>query len=587
MKAVLARLYLLRYLLLFLVFAGSHSYGAVLKYSVSGLEDEALDNVQAWLGDPPETAQARSNFLFTAEDRVNSALRAIGYYQADIQLSVVREEPVWKLEVTVAAGDQVKIRSVDVQVSGEAEQDKAFVELLSDIPLRIGNPLHHGEFDGFRRRIQSLGLRRGYFSGEITRSFVAVEPRGNTADIELHYSSGNRHLFGEVSFDEDIIDRSLLEPLLTFDSGEPYDQAELQASQAQLQRTRYFATVILRPDVDATTDLKVPMELKVYPAKRHSFDLGIGFSTDTRERLSVTWRTPKLNRWGHSQETRLQYSKVNPSGRFTYSIPMSHPLNDVLQLGARWENNEYGDLDSDQQELSVRREKKRGAWVYSYHLRGLNEAWNTDGLRNENDYLLPGFWLSRRDRTGLLVNPDSGFSQLYRMEVASEQAGSDVDLLRVSANFNYISSFGERHRLVSRMEVGAAFIPDDQRQDLAPSLNFFAGGSQSIRGFSYQSIGNEIEIVDENGEEKSIVVGGDRLLVGSVEYQYQINENWRGAVFVDGGDAYDGGEFDWNYAAGFGVHYLTQVGAIRLELANPISKDDPSWRFHLAIGAEF
>jgi len=29
------------------------------------------------------------------------------------------------------------------------------------------------------------------------------------------------------------------------------------------------------------------------------------------------------------------------------------------------------------------------------------------------------------------------------------------------------------------------------------------------------------------------------------------------------------------------------VGAIRVELANPLSKDNPSWRFHLAIGAEF
>ena len=75
--------------------------------------------------------------------------------------------------------------------------------------------------------------------------------------------------------------------------------------------------------------------------------------------------------------------------------------------------------------------------------------------------------------------------------------------------------------------------------------------------------------------------------MGSVEYQYRFNENWRGAVFVDGGDAYDKSQFEWNYAAGFGVHYLTQVGAIRLELANPISEDDPSWRFHLAIGAEF
>ena len=39
--------------------------------------------------------------------------------------------------------------------------------------------------------------------------------------------------------------------------------------------------------------------------------------------------------------------------------------------------------------------------------------------------------------------------------------------------------------------------------------------------------------------------------------------------------------------AGFGVHYLAPVGAVRLEFANPFSEDKPDWRVHLAIGAEF
>ena len=49
----------------------------------------------------------------------------------------------------------------------------------------------------------------------------------------------------------------------------------------------------------------------------------------------------------------------------------------------------------------------------------------------------------------------------------------------------------------------------------------------------------------------------------------------------------DEGEFDANYAAGFGVHYMTPVGAIKLELANSISEDNPSWRIHVNVGAEF
>lgn len=83
------------------------------------------------------------------------------------------------------------------------------------------------------------------------------------------------------------------------------------------------------------------------------------------------------------------------------------------------------------------------------------------------------------------------------------------------------------------------------------------------------------------------MVGGDRLVTASVEYQYSFNDTWRGALFVDAGDAFDEGEFDAHYGAGFGVHYMSPVGAIRLELANNLSEEDPSWRMHLNIGAEF
>ena len=56
---------------------------------------------------------------------------------------------------------------------------------------------------------------------------------------------------------------------------------------------------------------------------------------------------------------------------------------------------------------------------------------------------------------------------------------------------------------------------------------------------------------------------------------------------MDGGDAFDDGEFDLHYGAGFGVHYITPVGAVRIEFANSLSDDNPDWQLHLTVGAEF
>ena len=145
-----------------------------------------------------------------------------------------------------------------------------------------------------------------------------------------------------------------------------FDLALLQALRAELQQTRYFSSVTVRPRRDARENGTVPVDVEVTPTYRHGFDFGLGFSTDTRERVSVTWRTPVLNRYGHCQESGYEFSAVCPIGRFSYNIPVSLHLNDVLQLSAFLEDREYGDLDRRQKGVRVRRDVKKGRFVTSY-----------------------------------------------------------------------------------------------------------------------------------------------------------------------------------------------------------------------------
>ena len=571
-----------------LLWASTSVLASSLSYTVEGVRGTLKGNVEAWLGEEPPTPQARAVFLARLDERLASGLQSLGYYRPDIETSIDKTGDEWQLSIVIAPNDPVLVSRVDVRLLGGANEAPKFKKLLENNPLLPGNKLNHGDYEDFKRSILSMGQRLGYFDGEYAAHRIEVDPKNNTAVIELVYNSGSRYRFGELHFDQEQFERKLVDSLRTFQSGEYFDLALLQEFQAQLQRTRFFSGVVVRPQLQEAVDHNVPVSLKMYPAKSHSFDVGVGFSDDTRERVSLTWRSPKLNRFGHSQESRIEYSPINPSGRISYNIPLSHPLNDVLQLSVRWEDNEFGDIDSNQKELAVRREiKSAEGWIRSYFLRSLDESWELDRIFNNNAYVLPGITLAHKRRRGLLVDPSGGFSQLYRAEGGSEELGSDIDLLRLYSNFTYIVTPVTRHRIVGRAELGAVFIEAKDRKDLAPSLGFFAGGSQSIRGYSYQSLGNEVEVEDSDGQVISRTIGGDRLFIASLEYQYYVNDTWRGALFVDAGDAFDEGEFDVNVGVGFGVHYLTPVGAIKIEVANSVSDDNPSWRLHINIGAEF
>jgi translocation and assembly module TamA len=564
-----------------------HAADPNLRIRIQGVDGELQENIRAWLGAVPESAAQRLNFLSSAEEMADKALQALGYFQADISSEVQRTDPVWQLRLVVQANDPVRIRQLDVQILGEAGQSSAYSELLVASELGEARVFHQGRYTAFKNRLLALGQRKGFFEQRFIESQVEVSVADNSADIRMVYDSGPRYAFGPTLYSSEQMNEELFEALRTFDAGDPFDLDRLQALQGSLQQTGYFSSVIIRPRLDEAQGTEVPVLLELHPAKSHRFNVGVGYRTDVEERFSVVWRTPRINAAGHSQETRLEYSRINPSGRLSYNIPLQHPLNDILQFTARVEDNEFGDLDSSQQSLGVRREKRHNNWIYSYGVRALNESWEVASLHRNNNYLLGGFTLSRRDRWGSIIDPRRAFSQFYELETGSEEVGSDIDLVRSYARWGYVDSFGQRHRIVGRAELGAVFINSADRLDLAPSLGFFAGGSNSLRGFSYQSIGVELEDEKRKEESTSLTVGAERLLTGSLEYQYDVSSSWRAAAFVDFGDAFDQEDFEANYAVGFGAHFLTQVGPIRLQLAYPLSKDDPSWQFHLDIGADF
>ena len=81
------------------------------------------------------------------------------------------------------------------------------------------------------------------------------------------------------------------------------------------------------------------------------------------------------------------------------------------------------------------------------------------------------------------------------------------------------------------------------------------------------------------------MIGGDSLLVGSLELEYALNERWGLALFYDAGSAFNADEdMDVYQGAGIGVRRYTQVGPIKLDLAPRVNDSNDNIRIHFSVG---
>jgi translocation and assembly module TamA len=158
----------------------------------------------------------------------------------------------------------------------------------------------------------------------------------------------------------------------------------------------------------------------------------------------------------------------------------------------------------------------------------------------------------------------------------AEFLGSDISFLQTIVSARLVRSPSEDSRILARATIG--LTTQSEFLELPPSVRFFAGGDESVRGFDYESLGP----VDDEGN----VIGGRNLLTASVEYERHLHGNFFGAVFIDAGNAFDGSDIDAAVGAGLGLIWRSPVGPLRLYLAHPLNKSDRDVRVHLQLGAD-
>lgn len=553
---------------------------AKAELAVTGVDRDIERNIRAFVslaGENCESADwlVRRRFR-VLESEARKALEPFGFYDAVITSDLTLDEPCWRATIAIQPGEPVRYRDVRLLIEGAAAKDPAFDDLKEPQSLMPGAILRHADYERLKRVLQVRAADRGYIDAQFVESNLDVWPEQQAADVSLHFDSGSRYRIGEVQVDQSFLEDAIVAGYLDLERGTLFDSADLVQAHRDLSDSAYFGDIEILADVENAANEEIPIRISLRPGTRIEYTVGIGASTDTGVRFRAGFRNNRVNTRGHRIITDLGVSPVIQGLTAEYRIPLSDPRREWFSVTGALSNEETDTFDNEAQRIGLRWTKAMSdTWLRTLSLDASNESFAVGQDVDTSRFIVPGITFDQKisDRD---VFPKYGRRLGAELRGTGEALGSTTSYLQATVWTRWIRSFGRGNRVLARMNAGVTSSKNFTQ--LPPSVRFFAGGDQSVRGYDYNSLGPK----DSDGN----VIGASNLLVASLEYERHLRGNFFGAVFVDAGNAFDDTDFDPEVGAGLGLKWRSPVGPVRLYLGYPVTADDKSVRIHLRLGAD-
>ncbi|MET3139194.1 translocation and assembly module TamA [Undibacterium sp. GrIS 1.2] len=500
----------------------------------------------------------------------------IGNLSSNLSSNVIR--------VNIDAGSRTTIQQVDLQFSGALEDAakqgkvdavKRRQALIADWRLPVGSVFRDEEWDKAKTDITESLRSDVYASASIINSNATIDADSQSGSLKVEIDSGPPFTLGDpVITGLQRYPPWLLDRYLPPKKGEPYSRSRLLEYQRALQNSAYFSAVAVSVDPDPSKADRVPVDVSVVERRPRDLAFGVGYSSNTGFRTEVSYRDRDLldRAWDLRSAVRLEQRRQLAYADI-YLPPRDNQFLD--SFGVLLDKSNLAGLDQTRTAIGVKRTSTRGHLEQRLGLNLSREKVALDGEpQSVSKALVSSVGWTWRDVDDSFA-PRKG--QILQLDFAiSEKALiSDQRFIRTYAKYQQWIPVAKRDVLLLRAEIG---------QVLAPSIDgipedylFRTGGSSTVRGYSYQSLG----IQHPTG-----VTGGMVMGVASAEYVHWTQANWGAAAFIDAGDAAD----DWNtykVKQGFGVggRYKTPAGPIALDLA--YGKNIKKFRLDFSIAVAF
>jgi len=542
--------------------------------------------------------------------RLDAAMNSFGYYQAHLSITIDGhglDDPTLPdllgalpagttadVHVAIDKGPVFRLRHVALDGAVPEQAAKKFT-------LKPGDPAVSATVLAAGNTLLSALQEEGYALAKVDPPVANAIPADHALDVSFHVVTGPRVDLGPITITGlRRVHARYVRRRLMIHQGELYQPSKIEAAREDLASAGVFSGIRISAAKTLDTAGELPLRVDVTERKLHTVTFSVAYSTDLGGSAGATWSHHDL--FGNAEQLNLTAEVTGLGGTaddgLGYLVKAQLLKPDFYHRDQTLEIDIEGlkqDLQSYNQTAIIGgpslRRKLSPEWTVAVGLTGTQESILQEGVTR--DYTLLGVPLTaifdsthvksplddplHGVRATIIATPTESFSgHSATFMILQGQASTYFDLHRLGLARPGISVIALRG-LVGSVQGATDF-------DLPPDQRFYGGGSSTVRGFRYQSVGPQFP--DDNP------IGGTSIDAATIELRQRLWGNVGAAAFIDAGQVAEGsapfaGKLE--EGAGVGARYYTPIGPLRLDFAVPITPiaHGDGFEIYLGLGEAF
>jgi translocation and assembly module TamA len=544
-------------------------------------------------------------------ERLQTVLESFGYYRRTLKITIngqvlddpglpdliaalTKDHPA-KVDIAIELGPLYHLRQITIDGDISAAARTA-------MKLQSGDPAVAAQVLAARDRLLSSLQEEGHALAKVDDPIAYEDVSEPVLDVTFKSTAGPQVNIGEIQFTGlKRMHAAFVRKRLLLHTGEQYRPSRIERARTDLLALGVFSgvTVHLATEVDAQG--RLPLTFEVQERPRHAVTLTAAYSSDLGGSFGTTWSD--RNVFGNAEQLNLTASAINLGGNATtglgYDLSAQLIKPDFLQ---RDQSLQYSlaalkeDLIAYQQTaatagVSLNR-KFSPLWTGSFGLNLEQEHIVQEGaaclppvpsadiavdcVPVPRDYTLIALPITLKFDNTKLTNPLD--DPLHGLRAAltvtpTESLGNGhatfVVIQATASTYFDLEQLGwtQHGRSVIALRALGGLATGAQEFSLPPDQRFYGGGSLTIRGYPYQSVGPQF--ADSNP------IGGTAIEAAGAEFRQRFGEHWGTVLFLDAGEVTATTRpFQGTLSVGYGtgLRYYTPIGPIRLDVGFPTSR---------------